>query len=79
MPPRQARAGSSLGQGHGEGGAQETMADLLPFNLKKVEIMSSPLILSYSGAKNKRQKPDFPYKIGIFKRLFRDRNIGELL
>ena len=34
---------------------------------------------TYSDGKNKRQKPDFPYKIGIFKRLFRDKNVGELL
>ena len=33
----------------------------------------------YSGGKNKRHKPDFPYKIGIFKRLFRDKNVWELL
>ncbi len=29
----------------------------------------------YSGGKNKRHKPDFPYKIGILKRLFRDKNV----
>ena len=29
----------------------------------------------YNGAKNKPDKPHFPYKIGIF----RDKNIGELL
>ena len=33
----------------------------------------------YSGGKNKRQKSDFPYKIGMFKTLFRDKKIGELL
>ena len=32
-----------------------------------------------SGGKNKRQKPDFPYKVGIFKRLVRDKNVRELL
>ena len=35
--------------------------------------------MMYSGAQNKPAKPHFPYKIGIFKRRFRDKNVGELL
>ena len=51
----------------------------------KLDLVGNVLVLvsfviswTYSGGKNKRQKPDFSYKIGIFKRLFRDKNIGEL-
>ena len=41
-------------------------------------VLSTNVLLFFSK-KTKRQKPDFPYKIGIFKRLFRDKNVGELL
>ena len=34
---------------------------------------------SYSGAKNKPDKPHFPYKIGIFKRLFRTKKLENCL
>ena len=33
----------------------------------------------YSGGKTKVDEPNFPYKIGIFKSSFRDKNVGILL
>ena len=33
----------------------------------------------YSGGKNKPAKPCFPYKTDLFKRVFRDKNVDELL
>ena len=36
-------------------------------------------IITVSGGKNKPCKPHFPYQIGIFNRLFRDKNVRELL
>ena len=43
-------------------------------------IVKFPAVIRfYSAAQNKSAKPHFPYKIGIFNRLFRDKNVGELL
>ena len=33
----------------------------------------------YSGAQNKPAKPYIPYKMGILKRHFKDKHVGELL
>ena len=49
------------------------------YNIKKQTFLHFSSFYVYSGEKNKRHKPDFPYKIGIFKRLLRDKNVGELL